>query len=213
MKKSFVKPLISSFLFLCILSSATLLAAVTVGVHEGDWIEYDATYTSAPPDYSIHWARLEISTVQETKITIVVTGVFHGDVNDTQRGTFDLEQGLPGLFIIPANLEVGNEFYNEDYGNVTIEGIDELTCVGSKRTAVYATVSQAKLYWDKTTGVLLRQEYSTEDKVFTLFATKTNMWQDQSVELVVGCALLIAVFVAFFLIRRTKQKDESVDTD
>ena len=207
MKTSLLKALISSLLVFCILSSATSLATVSVGVKEGDWIEYQANFTDTPHESSVDWMRVDVKTVEESKIIVALTGHTIGGLNFTERKAFDLEVGAPGLLIVPANLDVGDVFYHEDFGNITIEGVDELTCANSTRTTVYASTSNGELHWDKTTGFLLQQELVTSNYAHLSVATKTNMWQPQQfgLELLFAFVLLIAAIVAVFLFRRNKK--------
>jgi hypothetical protein len=152
--------------------------------------------------------RVDVKNVQDSDVTVDMMGAFLNGINDTESGTFDLEVGFPGPMIVPANLDVGDQFYHEDYGNITIEGTDEIISVGSKRTAVYAIVTQTELHWDKQTGVLLQSEISMNNFTLNMVVTKTNMWQTQSdgLELTVVILLitLIVAVTAVFLLRKKR---------
>ena len=144
-----------------LLSSVVVLAEISVGVKEGDWIEYNVTYTGSPPDSYPTWVRIDIQSVQGTSITINVRRELLNGTLDTRQLTFDLESGAEDLIIIPANLNNGDSFYHEAVGNITISGVEDETYAGVKRTVVYATGTQIMLYWDKATGVLLEAIQST----------------------------------------------------
>jgi hypothetical protein len=209
MKKLLLGLLISSLLLSYALFSVSVMVAVSVGVNAGDWIEYTASYTGSPADYYVDWMRIDVKNVQDSDVTVDMMGAFLNGINDTESGTFDLEVGLPGAMIVPANLDVGDQFYHEDYGNITIEETDEIISVGSKRTAVYATVTQAEMHWDKETGVLLQSEMSMNNFTLNMVVTKTNIWQTQSdgLELTVVVILLITLIVAVtavFLLRKKR---------
>lgn len=196
---------------LSVVSSVTVLAESAVGVKEGDWIEYTITYTGSPATQFPEWIRIEIKNVQGTGITAdVIVERLDGSSN-TSSGTFDLDIGVPDLLAISANLDTGDEFYHEDYGNTVIAGTEDETYAGAKRTVVYATVNRIELRWDKATGILLQSDQSTDNFTQNLRVDKTNLWQTQIFGLdptlfyvaVVGIIVIIA-FVTFSLIRRRK---------
>ena len=111
-------------------------------------------------------------------------------------------------FIIPANLNVGENFTSNE-GNITITAVREKTYAGANRNVVYANTSETEFYWDKSTGVLVEADSSYPDFSITTKVERTNMWQAQifgidpfifSVPII---AMVIAV-LAFFMIRKVK---------
>jgi len=54
-----------------VLSSTIVLTQVSVGVKEGDWIEYTTSYTGNPPEMHSEWTRLEVTNVQGTEIKLI----------------------------------------------------------------------------------------------------------------------------------------------
>jgi hypothetical protein len=200
MKRTVLNSLISCLLVIGLASLVTASGAISVGVNSEDWAEYSASYVGSPSDNFMNWTRIEVNEIQGSNLTVYITAEFLNGKYDTEQGCYDLQKGIPGLFIIPANFEVNNQFYHQDYGNITIEGTKELTCADSKRTAVYSTVNQTKLHWDQTTGVLLQLEVSWNDFNQKLLLQKTNMWQTQQSgpETTIVYLLLITVGLLVF---------------
>lgn len=201
--------LIGFISILRVLSFGFVSAQVSVGVQQGDWIEYSVIYTGSPPSHYPKWIRIEVTDIQETIIFTDLTVERLDGTSETNSGTYDLEIGVFNLLLIPAGLEVGDEFYHEDFGEIAINGTEEYTYTDAKRTVVYATVEQASIHWDKATGILLQGNQSTDDFTQKLLVDKTNMWQLQSFGLdsallyilIVAILVLIAV-VAVLLFRR-----------
>jgi hypothetical protein len=197
-------------------------AEISVGVKAGDWIEYQVTFTGTPPEgHAVTWARMDIVSVQGKNITLAVAAKQSDGswLNETVQ--LNLEAGQLGDdFIIPANLNSGDTFFDKGHGNITISGVEERTYAGAKRTIVSGTVSetaqqttyQTTYYWDKATGVLVEGDSSYTN--FTMYTTadKTNMWQAQTLGLdstvlyaiVIGVAVIIVAVIAFFVMRRKK---------
>lgn len=216
-------------LLVSVLSSANVLADVSVGVNEGDWIEYEYIYTGSTLVFSQDWAKIDFTSIQGTNVTIMLTGLNPDGENSTTSTSFDLETGSPVILLIPTNLDVGDEIYHEEYGNFTIAGTEEGTYAGAKRTVIYATVSNqfgqtGKFYWDKITGILLQQEQSNDGYDVKMRVNKTNIWQAEifgsepifGIEPTILYALLIAVIViialvAIFLFR--KKNDSQIKAD
>jgi len=166
-------------IFLLIMSTAA--AEMSVGVKKGDWIEYQAVFTGTPPaGHEVTWARTEVADVQGTVINLNVTTKFANGTLLSETITLNLATGQLGdEFIIPANLGVGDSFFDKYHGNVTISKIEERTYAGATRTVISATAAQSTYYWDKATGVLV--EGISEFPEYTIHSVveKTNMWQPQ----------------------------------
>lgn len=222
MNAKFVLPIIALSLITVVFSSGIVSAAVSVGVKEGDWIEYSYSYTGSPPDYNIgEWIRFDFTKIEGTNVTFDLTGKDIEGNNVTDSGTFDIEiGGAPSFLIIPANLDVGDQVYYEEHGSVTIAGKESGTYVDAKRTTLYATVSPSinlnvTMYWDKTTGVLVYAEQPEENYTLKMTATRTNMWQPQPpgqdttllYALLTAAAVIVAV-AAIFMLRRKKSPQQ-----
>jgi hypothetical protein len=213
---------IALLIVLVVSAPVAVLAEISVGVKQGNWIEYQVTFTGTPPEgHAVTWARMDIVSVQGKNITLAVaTKQSDGSwLNETVP--LNLEAGQLGDdFIIPANLNSGDTFFDKGHGNITISGTEERTYAGTKRTIVSGTISetaqqntyQTTYYWDKATGVLVEGDSSYTN--FTMYTTadKTNMWQAQTLGLdstvfyaiVIGVAVIIVAVIAFFVMRRKK---------
>lgn len=198
---------------ICVLVAEALSAEISVGVKEGDWIEYQVAYTgTVPEEHDVTWGKIEIIDVQEKKINIKIAVIYSNGTQETVASTLDLGTGQLGdAFIIPANLNIGDTFLEKNEGNITIIGVEERTCVGARRSVVHATTSQTIFYWDQLTGVLVEAKSSFADYTMTTKAHKTNIWQAQMFGLdpIVFYALTIAVIAtavitAFFILRKKK---------
>jgi hypothetical protein len=191
--------IIVSCLFLLNVFSASVSADVSVGVKQGDWIEYNVTFTGNPPvEHDVVWARMEVTNVtgrrvNATFISQLSTGSMLNVVED-----LDFEAGrLIDLFIIPSGLNAGDKFYDQVIGNVTIDAVEVRTYAGASRTVLRAAAVDTQWYWDKSTGVAV--EARTSNSVYTLdtIAVSTGLWSSQILGLdpSILYALLIIVTV------------------
>jgi hypothetical protein len=166
-------------LFIVLLGVGNVLAEISVGVKKGDWIEYQVALTGSPPaDHDVTWARMEVTNVQGKAINLNVTTEFKNGTLLYENVTLNLETGQLGDdFIIPANLNSGATFFDENVGNITISGVEERTYAGATRTVVYAATSETTYYWDQATGVLVEGNSQFPDYTMNTIVDKTNMWQ------------------------------------
>ncbi len=161
---------------------AIAFADISVGAKKGDWITYKVTETGNPtPDYEITWARIDVTAVQGEKITInVQTGYANGTIYPEPQIPLNLATGAIGDgFFVPINLNVGDKFFSEYQGNITITSILQREVGGALRTVISATSNQTTYYWDRQTGILVGA--TTSFPTFTLFTqtSGTNLWQPQ----------------------------------
>jgi hypothetical protein len=128
--------------------------------------------------------------------------------------TLNLETGQLGDdFIIPANLNSGDTFFDKNAGNITISGVEERTYAGATRTVMHAATSETTYYWDQATGVLVEGISKFPDYTMNTLVDQTNMWQPQLLgldptvfyALVIGAIVLIVVVLAFLIVRRKKR--------
>jgi hypothetical protein len=113
MGKKFFLVLISIFLICSLIDVAS--AALTVGVKEGDWIEYQVTFTGTPPDpsHSVVEANMTVLNVTGTSIHVNIISTLSNGTQLSTNSTLNLETGqLIDNFIIPANLQKGDQFYD-----------------------------------------------------------------------------------------------------
>jgi hypothetical protein len=195
-----------------ILFSAVVSAEISVGVKEGDWIEYQVTFTGdVPEDHAVEGARLEILDVEGKTIDVNLVSIYPNGTEETLPVTLNLETGQIGdAFIIPANLNSGDTFKEQYEGTITISRVEEKVCAGAKRNVAYATTSHTMYYWDRSTGVLVDATSEYTDFTLTTKAEKTNMWQPQifGIEPMVFIVLIIVAVVAvlaIFLLLKMKE--------
>ncbi len=153
--------------------------AFSVGVKSGDWIEYSVYSTGAPMQgHDVASARMEITAVKNPNITVIITSTFTDGTNDTITSVLNLETGhLIDDFIIPANLNVGDSFPDQNYGNITITSSETRSYAGSQRIILSATIHNNTYYWDQATGVSVEGNTQTAEYTIHSVVSATNMWQ------------------------------------
>jgi len=211
---------------LVVASPVLVYGAPSVGVKEGDWIEYEvnaAGVGSMPPTHDVRWFRIEVlPPVQDATFSVNLTSRYANGTVGSAVWKFNFTEGnVEGWIIIPANLGAGDTFY--DYSlhtgvpvNVTIQGEEQKTVFGATRTVTYGQDKLRHKEWDKATGVFIgtteyyknvttKTGWHIEDLTVTVQATATNMW---SHDLIMGLKPLvfyalvtvIAVIAAFMLV-------------
>jgi hypothetical protein len=201
-------------LFIVLLGVSEVTAEVSVGVKKGDWIEYQVAYTGTPTEgHDVTWARMEITDVQGESISVKISVKYANGTQEDVPTTFNLETGQLGDdFIIPANLNSGDTFFDKNVGNITITGVEEKSCAGATRTVVHAATSETTYYWDQASGILVEGTSQFPEYTMNTIVDKTNMWQPQPTGLDptvlyaigIGVAALIVVVLAFLIARRKK---------
>jgi hypothetical protein len=179
-------------------------ADLAVGVKKGDWIQYNVTYTGSPTQgHDVTRAQMDILDVQGTNIPISITSRFSDGSTTVTNSTLNMQTGhLIDDFIIPANLQAGDTFLDENYGNMTISTVDTRIYAGAPRTVVGASADNNTYIWDQATGVSVEGTSQTADYTIHTIASDTNMWQpaptttqgfDWTSLLLVAAVLLIVV--------------------
>ncbi len=205
-----VVPLI---MLLVLVGLSLTTADLSVGVKSGDWIEYNVTYTGTPTQgHDVTWARMTILGVQGTNISVSIDSLFSNGSNETINSTLNLQTGhLIDDFIIPANLNEGDSFLDENIGNITISGVEQRTYAGAVRTVVTAAASNNTYVWDQATGVSV--EGSSQQAGYTIhtIVSATNIWlPSQGFDLaslfLVGAVLLIILIAAIAVAVRFLRK-------
>jgi hypothetical protein len=194
------------------------LPHVTFGVKEGDWMEWLISYVGNPPEDFAHIIRIEVIDVQEDEITLswereLLNGEF---ISNTE--TYATADGVHDLFIIGANLEVGDMFYHEQFGGVFIGGTEDYAYAGEERTVIWSMFSEGNFHWDKTTGVLTQYDgnYSPTLEAKWLL-TKTSLWgSGTGLDLTLIAGLVVAVaailMIVLLFIRRKKKNEQEIPT-
>jgi uncharacterized membrane protein YozB (DUF420 family) len=201
----------------------------SVGVKEGDWIEYNATITGTglpPPTHDVRWFKIHVLQVQDTVFSINLTARYANQTVGSAIWQFNFTEGsVGGWIIIPANLSVGESFFdssihNHKPVNVTIQGQEQKTVLGATRTLTCGNDTFRHKEWDKLTGVFVgsseiyrnvtnKDGWYIDNLTVTVDAVATNLWvPDAKVEsqsmfypivgivIAAAAALSIAIVVA-----------------
>ncbi|KON31390.1 hypothetical protein AC478_02905 [miscellaneous Crenarchaeota group-1 archaeon SG8-32-3] len=202
------------FLFVFLIGAGNVLAEISVGVKKGDWIEYEVTYTGTPTvGHDVIWARMEIRDVQGKSISVDITVEHSNGTLEEMTVTLNLETGQLGDdFIIPANLNSGDTFFDKNVGNITISSIEERTYSGTTRTVAHAVTTETTYYWDKATGILIEGKSQLPKYTMNTIVDKTNIWQSQLLgsdpavfyASVIGAVVLVVVVLSFLIVKRKK---------
>lgn len=215
-----VRKLVAAAITLVLIAGLASLAVadLSVGVKSGDWIEYNVSYTGSPTEgHDVTWARMDILSVQGTNISVTITSRFADNTTEALNSTLDLATGhLIDDFIIPANLNVGDTFRDENLGNVTIDAAQPRQYAGATRTVLTSNVGNNTYTWDQTTGVSVEGTSQTADYTIHTTVEDTNMWQPQptpkqsfdftSLLLVLAFATILFVVVLAATARYIKRK-------
>jgi hypothetical protein len=188
-------------------------AEIAVGVKKGDWIEYKVAVTgTVPQGHNVTWARMEVTDVQGKAIDLSITTSFTNETLLPEKITLNLETGVLGDdFIIPANLNYRDSFFDMIQGNITIRDTGIKTVEGVDRTFVSGTTELTAYVWDKTTGVLIEATTSFTGYTMTTVADRTNMWTPMLfgfnpsfffILIAVAIVAILVVVAALFMSRR-----------
>ncbi len=189
-------------------------AEIAVGVKKGDWIEYNVTYTGTPlAGHDVTWARMDILDVLETSIRLKITSKYTDGSKDETLITLNLEHGeLGDDFIIPANLTRGSTFYDINFGNVSINSIEQRQYAGLTRSVLQATRSNNTYVWDQITGISVEGTTDIDTFSMHMIVDKTNIWSSSTtldttaavalLVLLVGITLSTAILTGLLLKRR-----------
>ena len=188
--------------------------AVSVGVKEGDLIEYQVTYTgNVPEEHDVTWAKIEVTKIEDPQIELAVTSRYSNGAEETVTTTLNLFTGqIADCFIIPANLNLGDTFLEQVEGTITISGIEERTYANTKRTVVTASTTYTEFVWDRITGFLVEATSIYPDFILVTIAEKTNIWQTQTFGVdplysIVLIAVVLTLIMVIFL-RRNYRKNK-----
>jgi hypothetical protein len=208
---------------------------LSVGVKEGDWIEYDVSVAgtgSMPPTHDVRWFRMEVLLVQDAAFSVNLTSRYVNGTFGSAIWKFNFTEGnVGGWIIIPSNLGPGETFYDSwtffdtrEPVNVTIESEEQKNVLGASRTVTYGNDWLRHKEWDKATGVFVgtvevyknvtnRAGWYIEDLTVTVTAVATNMWSPQILGLnqatfytIVTVVVVAVVIVAFAIAVALKKK-------
>jgi hypothetical protein len=200
--------------------SAFASGTVSVGVRRGDWIEYNVAFTgNASLGHDVTWARMDVVDVRGSAFTLNITIQSSNGTLLSEQYLFDFETGQLGdNFVIPADLNKGDTFFNAQQGNITITGIEEKTVAGAERTIIWAATSDTTYYWDRSTGVLVEATSTYPFYSMTTKVNATNMWQPQLFgvnptiiyALVAGAVTAALIATVLFLLRRKNRPSKPI---
>jgi hypothetical protein len=209
--------LLSVCLMMVILGPPIVSAAIdqSVIVRAGDWIEYNSAVTGvAPAESNIIGSRLEVLSVEETAVQVNVTTRYANGTISARQLILDESTGALGdVLIVPANLNVGDQFYDRVQGNFTITGEEQRTVAGVQRTVVSTQKGETTYSWDKQTGVMVEADSVFKDFRLDTKMASTNVWQIKTAGLellmfygiIAVMLVVVLVFVALrVLARKTK---------
>jgi hypothetical protein len=181
-----------AFSCICLVS-----ADYSVGVKSGDWIEYAVSYTGSPTQgHDVTWARMQINSVSGSAISISITSRFSDGSSEVTNSTLNLQTGhLIDGFIIPADLNVGDSFPDENNGNLTITNSKTQVYAAASRTVLSASAGNNSYVWDQATGVSVEGTSQTAAYSIHTVAQATNMWTPPQGVSLATWVLLAAVLV------------------
>ena len=186
MQKIAAFALILAVVLLMVGAATVTYGEPTVGVKEGDWIEYTVRTTGTPPpEQDLDWVRIEILDVEGAAFhaNLTVRSV-NGTVWSAIRNFNFTEGKVAEWTIIPSNLSPDDTFYDlSKQGNVTVEGQEQKTVAGASRTITHASDSIRNKEWDKATGVFTASNDNVGNYTINANAIATNMW---SPDLILG---------------------------
>jgi hypothetical protein len=192
-------------------------ADIMVVVKNGDWIDYKATVTGTPnPPNNVTGATVNFTDVQGTVMHMDVVTIFANGTPWAEKVTLNLTEGVLGDdFVIPINLNVGDQFFDRNQGNITITSMGTLTIAGAQRQVVSAHAAITTYYWDRATGVLVMANSTNPTFEMDTAMVGTNIWQPTPAAawygqtaffLAVAIAVVVVVAAAAVLLARKRAK-------
>ncbi len=173
------------------------------GVKKGDWIEYSMLITGSPQldaARNLTGYRTEVLETSDTSIKVNKTATSLNGTHTSSVWNFSFPEGrVPGWAFIPANLTVGDTFFDFNMtANVAVEDEEQKKVLGTERTVTHDSF-QGTVYkeWDKATGVYVYAIEHTTNYTVTTNVIATNLWSPKAQEQnLSSSALLIAFGVA-----------------
>jgi hypothetical protein len=187
---------------------------VSVGVKGGDWMEYSVSYDGNPSDDHTNWFRVEVEKVEETNITAHFEVERINGEKYSFSETYDLKVGFHDAIIISSGLDLGDQFFHDQFGSISIEYIEDYGYAGEERTVVAAIFSDNIAHWDKNTGVLTQLDWSqSPDLKHHWLIEKTSLWGETGIDIMLlvgfGIAIVAVLLIILLFFRRKKKKSEN----
>jgi multisubunit Na+/H+ antiporter MnhC subunit len=190
-----------------------------VGVENGDWVGYSYTLSSSGTGSMSGTARIDITQVSGTHVTVSYK-VTYSSLSVTQNYTGDISTGSGGIcsFVIAAGLSAGDLLYMG--APFTINETISMYIAGASRTLNTLAISVAgasmNLWFDKETGMLLKESLVSSGTTMSIEATSTSAFSADLAPLLilggigVGAAVLVLVIVVAYSVNRRKRRAEHV---
>jgi uncharacterized membrane protein YozB (DUF420 family) len=230
-----------ALIFVCIIISVSIIISPTsaqvpsVGVKEGDWIEYKITITGTgqvPPTHDVRWMKIQVLEVNGPTFSVNLTARYANGTIGSAIWNFNFTEGnVGGWIIIPSNLSSGETFFdlsihNNKPVNVTIQSEEQETVLGATRTLTFGNDTLRHKQWDKATGVFVwssevyrnvttKTGFYIDDLTVKVEAAATNMWIPQGVEIqnqtlpytltIVGAVGVVLVLSSVFVAAKRKK--------
>jgi hypothetical protein len=158
---------------------ASVFGDISVGVKKGDWIQYNANVRGTPPeDLNVKWISMNVTDVAGTTIGLDIQTLYSNGTLYPAHITLNFATGALGDdYVIPKNLNVGDQFYDKYQGNITITSTEKLDVAGAQRTVVLAATNYTHYVWDRETGVLVGATTREPDFTITTDTNSTNILQ------------------------------------
>ena len=195
----------------------------SVGVKEGDWIEYDVNITGNPPAVhrNVTWMRIDILQVQGTAFPVNLTVRYSNGTIDSSIWKFNFAEGnTEGWVIIPSGLGSGDTFFDnfsKTDKHITIQSQEQKTVLGATRTVTFANDTYRDKQWDKGTGVFIGSSEIFRNWSAYVTAVDTNMWSPQILGLnqtafyaLAGASIVLAASIVSLVFAVEKKRRKTV---
>lgn len=173
------------FSVLVIASPSRAYSGSSVGVKEGDWMEYNVNITGAAPPIhqGVVGMRIQILQVEGSAFPANFTLRFANGTTSSSIWRFNFTEGnVGGWIIIPSSLSPGDTFFDNSSKTdkqIAIQRQEQQTVLGASRTVTYANDSFRFKEWDKATGIFISSSeiFSNWSAHVNLIAT--SLWSPQ----------------------------------
>jgi hypothetical protein len=190
----------------------------SVGVKEGDWMEYNVSIAGTPPPiHNVTWMRMQILTVDGSAFPVNLTVRYFNGTVFSSMWKFNFTAGNDeGWLIIPQNLSPGDNFYDaysKTNQNITIQSQQQQTVLGASRTVTFGSQSNRYKEWDKATGVFVASNETFKGWSASVNMVATNLWSQDSPQhqpvlfaMVLACLVGAAVLTTAVLVTQKKRR-------
>ncbi len=171
------------FSLLVIVSPVGANEGPSVGVKEGDWMEYSVDLTGSPPAlHDVNWMKMVVLQVEVAAFSVNLTVRYVNGTLYSSIWKFNFTAGNEeGWIIIPANLGEGDTFYDAFSANTTvvIQAQQQKTVLGATRAVTFTNSTTRHKEWDEATGVFLHSTENFTNWGANVTIIATNLWSPQ----------------------------------